>query len=188
MKNQYTKFVKYLEKQENIYMQRAGESVYMTDGKVVLRVPVVWYNNMIRPLSGLLPDLPDDCTAAKHISDVLVTVQPGGMDIRQAVDKLSTGKIVRQSRFLLELPPVGRSKKPVLVRLFKGDDGGDIIGINDVFVDIFAECCAGEPWRSDGRAVSPLVQASDDTTLVMFPIRINPDIFGIWRDLQNENR
>ena len=39
MKNQYSEFVKYFEKQEEIFVQRSGDSVYLTDGKVVLMLP-----------------------------------------------------------------------------------------------------------------------------------------------------
>ena len=124
MKNQYSKFVKYLEKQDNIFVQRSGDSVYLTDGKVVLMVPVMLYNSMIRPLCGLLPELKEDCTGAKRPSDFLVTIRPDGVDIRKAVENLSIDKIVKQSRFLLELPPKGKSKKGVTVRIFKAD-GGD---------------------------------------------------------------
>ena len=60
MKNQYPKFIKYLEKQDNIFVQRSGDSVYLTDGKVVLMVPVMLYNSMIRPLCGLLPEMKED--------------------------------------------------------------------------------------------------------------------------------
>lgn len=55
MKNPYAKFIKYLEKQEKILIQRSGESVYLTDGKAVLMLPVNLYDSMIRPLSGVLP-------------------------------------------------------------------------------------------------------------------------------------
>lgn len=182
MKNQYSKFVKYLEKQDNIFVQRSGESVYLTDGKAVLMLPAFLYANMVRPLSGLLPELKEDCTAEKRGNDLFVTVRPDGLDIKRAVDNLNTDKIIEQSRFLLELPPVGKSKKPVPVRIFKAD-GGDIIGVNDTFVDMFADCSTGEPWRGAGRWNTPLVQKSDDFMLVMFPVKINPEFFEIWKEV-----
>ena len=182
MKNQYTKFVKYLEKQENIFVQRSGDSVYLTDGKAVLIVPVVLYDNMIRPLSGLLPELKEDCTGEKRLSDVLVTVRPDGLNIKKAVESLNTDKIIHQSRFLIELPPVGKSKKPVPIRIFKAD-GGDIIGINEIFVDMFNDLWLGEPWRGAGRWNCPLVQKTDDYMLVMFPMKINPEYFEIWKEV-----
>lgn len=182
MKNQYSKFVKYLEKQDDIFVQRFGESVYLTDGKAVLMLPALLYDNMVRPLSGLLPELKEDCTGAKRGNDLFVTVRPNGMDIKKAVESLNTDKIIKQSRFLLELPPMGKSKKPVTVRIFKAD-GGDIIGINDVFVDMFADCSTGEPWRGAGRCNTPLVQKTDDFMLVMFPVKINPENFEIWKEV-----
>lgn len=182
MKNQYTKFAKYLEKQENIFVQRSGDSVYLTDGKVMLMVSVVLYDNMIRPLSGLLPELKEDCTGEKRLSDVLVTVRPDGMNIKKAVESLNTDKIIQQSRFLIELPPVGKSKKPIQVRIFKAE-GGDIIGINEIFVDMFNDLWLGEPWRGAGRWNCPLVQKTDDFMLVMFPMKINPEYFEIWKEV-----
>ena len=182
MKNQYTKFIKYLEKQENIFVQRSGDSVYLTDGKAVLMLPVILYDNMVRPLSGLLPELKEDCTGEKRLSDVLVTVRPDGINIKKAVESLNTDKIIQQSRFLIELPPKGKSKKPVLIRIFKAD-GGDIIGINEIFVDMFNDLWLGEPWRGAGRWNCPLVQKTDDFMLVMFPVKINPEFFGIWKEV-----
>ena len=180
MKNQYSKFVKYLEKQNNIFVQRSGDSVYLTDGKVVLMVPVMFYNSMIRPLCGLLPEMKEDCIGAKRENDLFVEIRPDGMDIKKIVGDISTDKIIRQSRFLLELPK-GKSKKGDTVRIFKAD-GGDIIGINEKFVEMFAECGIGEPWRGGGRWNTPLVQKNDDFMLVMFPVKINQEFFEILRE------
>lgn len=182
MKNQYSKFVKYLEKQDNIFVQRSGDSVYLTDGKAVLMLPVILYDNMVRPLSGLLPELKEDCTGEKRLSDVLVTICPDGMNIKKAVDNLNTDKIIKQSRFLIELPPVGKSKKQIPARIFKAD-GGDIIAVNEIFVDMFADCSTGEPWRGAGRWNCPLVQKTDDFMLVMFPIKVDRECFEIWKEV-----
>lgn len=182
MNNQYSKFIKYLEKQDNIFVQRSGESVYLTDGKVVLMVPVVLYDNMIRPLSGLLPELKEDCTGEKRLSDVLVTVRPDGMNIKKAVDNLSTEKPIRQSRFLIELPPKGKSKKNIPCRIFRAD-GGDIIAVNESFVDMFANCNIADTWTGAGRWNTPLVKRSDGFMMVMFPVKINPEFFEIWKEV-----
>lgn len=39
MKNQYSKFVKHLEKQDSVFLQCSGDYIYLTDGKIVLKVP-----------------------------------------------------------------------------------------------------------------------------------------------------
>ena len=69
MKNQYSKFVKYLVKRDNIYFQRVDKSVYLSNGKVVLMVPAPVCAAEIRPLSGLLPDTTGDCTGVKRSDD-----------------------------------------------------------------------------------------------------------------------
>ena len=182
MKNQYSKFVKYLEKQDNIFVQRSGDSVYLSDGKVALMVPATLYNSMIRPLSGLLPEMKEDCIGAKRSSDLFVEIRPDGIDIKKAIENLNIDKVIRQSRFLLELPPKGKSKKGDTVRIFKAD-GGDIIAVNTIFVEMFAECGTGEPWRGAGRWNTPLVQKNDDFMLVMFPVKINPEFFEFWKEV-----
>ena len=182
MKNQYSKFVKYLEKQENICVQRSGDSVYLTDGKAALMVPATIYNSMIRPLSGLLPEMKEDCIGAKRPSDLFVEIRPDGLDIKKAVEKLNTDKIIKQSRFLLELPPRGKNKKGDTVRIFKADDG-DFIAVNTIFVDMFAECSTGEPWRGAGHWNAPLVQKNDDFMLVMFPVRVDQEFFEFWKEV-----
>ena len=182
MKNQYSKFVKYLEKQDDIFVQRSGDSVYLTDGKVALMVPAMLYNSMICPLCGLLPELKEDCIGTKRPSDLFVEIRPDGIDIKKVMENLSIDKVIKQSRFLLELPPKGKSKKGDTVRIFKAD-GGDIIAVNTIFVEMFAECGTGEPWRGAGRWNTPLVQKNDDFMLVMFPIKINPETFEFWRGI-----
>ena len=182
MKNQYSKFVKYLEKQENIFVQRSGDSVYLSDGKVALMVPATLYNSMIRPLSGLLPEMKEDCVGAKRSNDLFVEIRPDGLDIKKTVENLNTDKVIKQSRFLLELPPKGKSKKGDTVRIFKAD-GGDFIAVNTIFVDMFAECGTGEPWRGAGRWNAPLVQKNDDFMLVMFPVRISSEFFEFWKEV-----
>lgn len=182
MKNQFGKFVKYLEKQEDIFFQRKEDSVYLTDGKAVLMVPDSIYNSMIRPLSGLFPDVSEDCTGAKHAYDPVVKIFPDGTDISKAVENISTEKLIRQSRFLLELPSNGRSKKPVTARIFKTDDDG-IIAVNNVFVDMFADCSIAETWTGAGRWNAPLVKKSDGFMQIMFPIKVNQKYFEIWKGL-----
>lgn len=182
MKNQYNKFVKYLEKQENIFFQRSGDSVYLTDGKVALIVPVLIYNSMIRPLSGLFPDASEDCTGVKRVYDPVIKIVPGGMDISKALENISTEKLIYQSRFLLELPPTGKSKKSIPVRIFKSDDG-NIIAVNNVFVDIFADCSIEETWTGAGRWNTPLVKKRDGFMQVMFPMKVDQKYFEIWKGL-----
>ena len=182
MKNQYSKFIKYLEKQDNIFVQRSGDSVYLTDGKAALKVPATLYNSMIRPLSGLLPELKEDCIGTKRSSDLFVEIRPDGIDIKKVMENLSIDKVIKQSRFLLELPPKGKSKKGDTVRIFKADSG-DIIAVNTIFVEMFAECGTGEPGRGAGRWNTPLVQKNDDFMLVMFPVRINSEFFEFWKEV-----
>ena len=181
MKNQYSKFVKYLEKQENIFFQRSGDSVYLTDGKAILMVPALIYNSMIRPLSGLFLDVSEDCTGVKRAYDPVVKIVPDGMDISKVVKYISTEKIIRQSHFLLELPPKGKSKKSLPARIFKSDDG-DIIAVNNVFVDMFTDCSIAETWTGAGRWDTPLVKKSDGFMQIMFPMKIDQKYFEIWRE------
>lgn len=182
MKNQYSKFVKYLEKQENIFVQRSGDSVYLTDGEAVLMLPAILYDNMVRPLSGLLPELKEDCTGEKRPSDIFVAIRPDGFNIKRAVDGLSTEKIIRQSRFLIELPPKGKSKKNIPCRIFKAD-GGDIIAVNETFVDMFADCNIADTWMGAGRWNTPLVKKADGFMLVMFPVKVDRECFEIWKEV-----
>lgn len=182
MKSQYSKFVKYLEKQENIFFQRKEDSIYLTDGKVVLMVPDLIYNSMIRPLSGLFPDVSEDCTGTKHVYDPVVKIFPGGMDISKAVENISTEKLIHQSHFLLELPPIAKSKKSIPVRIFKSEDG-NIIAVQNIFVDMFSDCSIEETWTGAGLWNTPLVKKRDGFMQVMFPMKVNQKYFEIWKEL-----
>lgn len=179
MKNPYTKFIKYLEKQEKILIQRSGESVYLTDGKAVLMLPIELYDSMIRPLSGVLPVLEGDCTAEKQPYDVFATVRPDGLDIEKVVDGYRTDKIVHQSRFILEHSPAGKSKKSIPCRIFKAE-GGDIITVNKSYIDMFADCDIGGEWTSSGRWFDALVKKNDDFALAVMPMKVDHKYFSIF--------
>lgn len=179
MKNPYTKFIKYLEKQETIRIQRSGESVYLTDGKAVLMLPIELYDSMIRPLSGVLPVLEGDCTAEKQPYDVFATVRPDGLDIEKVVDGYRTDKIVHQSRFILEHSPAGKSKKSISCRIFKAE-GGDIITVNKSYIDMFADCDIGGEWTSSGRQFDPLVKKNDDFALLIMPMKVDRKYFNVF--------
>ena len=182
MKNQYSKFIKYLEKQDNIFVQRSGDSVYLTDGNVALMVPSMVYDSMIRPLSGLLPELKEDCTGAKRVNDLFVEVRQNGMDIKNVVEKLNTEKIITKTNFLLEIPSTYKRGKLTLVRIFKTEGKGDIIAINNTFVEIFSECSIGEPWRSSGCWNGGIIQKNNDFAFVIMPMKIDSKYFEIWKD------
>lgn len=136
MKNPYAKFVKYLEKQDNVFLQRSGDYVYLTDGKIVLKVPGTVYMSMIRPLSGIFPDAWNDCEGVKRSYDpVIRTGDNDGMDIQKACEGLSSEKNITKSRFIVELPPKGKSKKSEYARLFFC--GGEVVAVSENFIDVF---------------------------------------------------
>lgn len=181
MKNEYAKFVKYLEKQDNIFVQRVNEEVYLTDGKAVLMVPAILYNDYVKPLSGILPELVEDGMGCKRANDY--TVKMGdGMDIKKAVDCVNTNYIVKESRFLVEIP-VHEKKKPALGRMFYCDDG-DYITVNNEYIDMFAEVVPSEPWRSAGKWNAPIVRTADGFKVVIFPIRLADGTLDFWKNLE----
>lgn len=63
------------------------------------------------------------------------------------------------------------------------DDGGDIIAVNETFVDMFADCNIADTWTGAGRWNTPLVKISDGFMLVMFPIRVDREYFEIWKEV-----
>lgn len=183
MKNEYAKFVKYLEKQDNIFVQRADEEVYLTDGKAVLMVPAILYNTYIKPLSGILPELAEDGIGCKRAHDYTVKMDSGdGMDIKKAVDGLNTDYIIKESRFLVEVPVSGK-KKHGLARMFYCE-GGDYITINDEYIDMFAEVAPMEPWRGAGKWSAPIIRATDGFKVVIFPIRLAAGTLDFWKNLE----
>lgn len=181
MKNEYAKFVKYLEKQDNIFVQRDGENVYLTDGKAVLMVPAILYNTYVKPLSGILPELAEDGMGCKRANDY--TVEMGnGMDIKKAVDGLNTDYIIKESRFLVEIPVTGK-KKNALARMFYCE-GGDYITVNNEYIDMFEEVAPLEPWRGAGKWNAPIIRAADGFKVVIFPIRLADGVLDFWKNLE----
>lgn len=181
MKNQYSKFIKYLEKQDSIFFQRSGDSVYLTDGKIVLKVPAMVYNGLIRPLSGILPDGLTDCKGAKRPHNATVEISSDSMDIEKAVASLNTEKNIVKTRFLVELPPQGR-KKNEIARVFFSD--GEIIAVNENYIDMVSDCQITGVWTSSGKWNAPIIQKDDDFTIVIFPMKVDREIFEMWRGLK----
>lgn len=181
MKNEYAKFVKYLEKQDNIFVQRDDDEVYLTDGKVVLMLPAILYNAYVKPLSGVLPELAEDGIGSKRANDY--TVKMGdGMDIKKAVDGLNTDYTIKESRFLVEIPVSGK-KKHGLARMFYCE-GGDYIAINNEYVDMFAEVAPAQPWRGAGKWNAPIIRGADEFKVVIFPIRLADGVLDFWKNLE----
>lgn len=182
MKNQYSKFIKYLEKQDSIFFQRSGDSVYLTDGKIVLKVPVMVYNGLIRPLSGILPDGLTDCKGVKRSYNTTVEISADGMDIEKAVASLNIEKNIVKTRFLIELPAKGKTKKPGNARVFVAD--GEIIAVNEIFIDIVSECQITGTWTGAGKWNTPIIQKDDDFMIVVFPMKVEKEIFEMWRGVK----
>lgn len=183
MKNQYSKFVKHLEKQDSVFLQCSGDYIYLTDGKIVLKVPGTVYAAMIRPLSGIFPDAWDNCKGVKRSYDSVIRIDNAeGMDIAKACENLNTDKNLIKSRFIVDLPPKGKSKKGEKARLFFAD--GEIIAVNESFVDVFADCIIAERWTGEGRWNTPLIQKNDDFMLVVFPMKVDKEIFQVWKNAE----
>lgn len=181
MKNEYAKFVKYLEKQNNIFVQRADDEVYLTDGKVVLMVPVILYNTYVKPLSGILPELTEDGTGCKRANDYTVNMGDG-MDIKKVVDCMNTDYIVKESRFLVEIPIPGK-KKHSFARMFYCE-GGDYITVNDDYVDMFTGIASGSNWTGAGKWNAPIIRATDGFKVVIFPIKLADGTLDFWKNLE----
>lgn len=179
MKNQYSKFVKYLEKQERVVFQRAGDSVYLTDGMVAIKVPVAIYTSLIRPLSGIFLDAVEDCVGEKCLNDEVVKPTNKHIDIRNLVERISDDKIVTPTRFLVEVPSKGKVKKPAVARVFLCDD--TIITVDNRLLDAVADCPVGGVWTSAGTWNAPLIQRHDDFAIVVMPMRVDQEVFDVWK-------
>lgn len=103
------------------------------------------------------------------------------MDIEKAVASLKTEKNITKTRFLIELPPQGR-KKSETVRVFFSD--GEIIAVNENFIDMISDCQITGAWTGLGKWNAPIIQKDDDFTIVIFPMRVDKEIFEMWKGLK----
>lgn len=179
MKNPYRKFIKYLEKQNNVYFQCSGDSVYLTDNVIVLKVPMMVYRTLIRPLSGILPDGQTDCKGMRSYGDSMIELSPHAIDIEQAVVKLNTKREVKITPFSIDVPTKGKPKK---ARIFVADN--NIITVDETLIDVFSECQIATSWVGAGTENTPVIQKDDDSMIVIFPIKVNKENFRMWRDIK----
>lgn len=182
MKNQYSKFVKYLEKQDNVYFQRSGSSVYLSDGYTALQVPAIVYSNLIRPLSGIFPDVTNDCRGVKRNSDAMIKITDEGMNIAEVVKKIATDKTIAETPLFAELSTRGR-KKTEMARIFLADN--EIIAVRAQFLELFSECPVTGVWQSSGQRRAPIVQKNEEYAISVCPVLLNDETQAFLQKLEN---
>lgn len=182
MKNQFSKVVKYLEKSECFFAQRESDSVYITNGFILIKIPVYVYDFQIRPLSGQFIEIKDGEKVSRSSDDPFCRVDETGRNIKQILEYIKTDVEMIKSDFLVEIPAKTNSKKLTKARLFF--TGNTVAGVNEMFVDMFSEIVTGS-WCGDGKNISPIVWKSDseDIIIVMTPLRLEKKIFEVWKDV-----
>lgn len=178
MKNPYVKFIKYLEKQDKVMFQRSGDFVYLCDGVIMLKVPAMIYTEMIRPLSGILPDGLTDCSGVKDYNDLIIQISENACNLEKMHERFSTEEKVIKTPFSVSFTPKS-GRKEITARIFTSNN--EIICVNEALLDVVKDCLNGVPWMSSGKKTSPLVQKDELFTIVVCPIRVDSEIFEMWR-------
>lgn len=175
MRNQYTKFIKYLEKSDSVFFQCHGSSVYLTDGKIAIKTPKEYYNDSIALLSGILPVAGDDVIGCKRNESKRIIFDDNGFDIEKVFNSVNADHAIYQSQFIIQLD------KKKFARVFFCD--GSPVFIDDNFIKIFNDVSISDGDHTGGRYFSrggksdAIIKMSDDKEfcIMMLPLRVDID-------------
>lgn len=139
MSNPMKKFVKLLGKSERVYCQCVGESVYITDGYIAIKVPKFWYDDLILTESPIFQPLNNGEIATKDCNAKICKTVPNGIDIAAVISGYVKKEILWKSPFLMEVP---LDKKTAQLCLFVSEN--EIIPVRSAFVEACEDFVTGD--------------------------------------------
>lgn len=173
MSNPMKKFVKLLGKSERVYCQCVGESVYITDGYIAIKVPKFWYNELILTESPIFQPLDDGETATKDCNAKICKTVPNGLNIEKVMCESLKKERLWKSPFLMESPlDSSLGGKIAQMRLFISEN--EIIPVRNESVEACEYFVTGD-YYSTGNKLRPIIWVSDNNEFISLicPVRID---------------
>lgn len=169
--NPMKKYIKLILKSERVFCQRSGDAVYISDGISMVKMPLIFYNEFVRPLSGAFIPLEDGDKTTKDTYHTISFLNINGMDLKRCYDQTTAEKPAKMTRFLYE---THTREKTELLRIFICD-GVYISAKNDYVVAALE--FAGD-FSTNGRNIDTLKWSTDNLGFILCPFRIDEDPYN----------
>ena len=178
MKNNFAKFVRYLEKQDRIKIESDTDHVYMMDGYTALKVSKADYLYFIRPLSGIFPEIKGVCYAQKDNFDPVAKIVPTDTHVKELFEKTEKNSRVQLKKSVFLLESSAHKNKKSLYRVF-GSETGNICAVNEKYVDMLECCIHPKSFMSAGGSLDILFMTGDTGAALACPFRFG-DALEFW--------
>lgn len=173
MKNPYAKTVKLFSKAESLFIDRRGDTVFLCEGHIIVKLHVVAYDAFFRPASGQFLEMADGEKASRRGDTGMPEKSNAETDIAKLFEGMEASATapVHASPFLMEFTDM--RGKNALQRMFTGD--GYYIAINNAFYELAQESGLTEFWNA-GSSIQPVVAHSGEYNgIAILPIRLNQE-------------
>lgn len=100
--NMFKKYVNLFVKNKStsIVIQRKNDCYYICDGFIMLKLPAVFYNGYVRPVSPIFPDLPEGQNAIRKPGEALAELAPENGNMADLLDKFNADNPAQLTRLL----------------------------------------------------------------------------------------
>lgn len=141
MKNQFSSFAKEINKSRNVYLQCETGFVYITNGYIALKLPLYFYETMLRPLSVKFIPLHDG-DMASSVDGGIPEIEECSMKIKQFFNCMPKEHRVENTSLILEDIKYERKKKKTYRYRVMYSDVIGIMYINDDYFSIIGDILA----------------------------------------------
>lgn len=167
-KNPYSKSVKLFSKSESLFIQRKDETVFISEGHIILKIHIAAYDAFFRPSSGQFIEMNDGDNAGRQ-GNMIIPEKHSTFDIEKCYEgfKCEAVESVSVSPFLMEYSKDG--KKKLYQRMLCGR--GYYVSISNDFYEL-AEESGFTSFANKGTSVSAVFAESGDYNgIAILPIR-----------------
>lgn len=165
---EYEKAAKWIAKDENLFIQRDGDIIYVSNTHYLIKMYKALYDGAFRTVSPRFIDMTTDGTAGiRGDKKALPVMSPDGKpDFRTCVPNLYEYQEACKTQFVMDAPTTGGAS----TRLFA--IAGNMAYINDDYFKNLSVFAVGE-WYGKNKKSPVLTDFNLDTAVMFLPVNIN---------------
>lgn len=165
---EYEKAAKFIAKDENLFIQRDGNIIYVSNTHYLIKMYKALYDGAFRTVSPRFIDMLKDGTAGiRGDKKALPVMSPDGKpDFRTCVPNLYEYQEAYKTQFVMDMPTTGGAS----TRLFAID--GSMAYINEEYYKNLSAFGIGE-WYGKNKKSPVLTDFNLDTAIMLLPVNVN---------------